>query len=582
MKMRWFAVGCVAVAVMQTAWAAERGWEVRGELDSLKPGAPEIVVLRLGDGRRVEIPLDALSESSQAAVRQEAAAMAADVIAESDAMTVPGPFGKAVRVNVPEAIKAVEADAIQCRTAADAADVYRLFLASERLIPEQKAAAEARLRDWTAQAEKGIVRLGDRWVSRDEAKAAADEAAKIVDHALDLMRLGNAELAEDELRKASRIDPESGRASFVTGLSYALVAKNPPKAVEHLLDASLRDRGNAAVLTDLAILEVLTRRYGGLAGHFRTALDHASDPIPVGDNVAWAVKLAGAAKVNPSLMRNKMPEKTVEELNLVYRTVTQELGLKPSETIVAPTYLGPRGFACTATTLADVAKEFAGSAASAATRRGLGFVVGPSHVVCPRMLLTAADGTRLPEVNIESPASRGRWMTATVIAAPEDGDVALLECQDLKAPPVTLAKAMPPVPEVSVIDRSGDSWLDCRIVTVPGKVVTPALQVQARGRFVHTAVVPRGIGGGPIVDSSGAVVGMVAATPRTDASGAVAGFGIPVERIRSILGDHAPADAAPSRDGGEVAGDRRTLDATVFIRATSARGGPAPPDTSRP
>lgn len=561
-----------------SACAAERGWELRGEFESLEPGPPEVVVLRLAGGGRVEVPLESLSESSRSAVLAAAAAVAPRGDGEPVAVTVRGPFGRAVRLQVAEIIKDVETDAIRCRTAAEAADVYRLYLAGERLAPERRRAAEARLKEWSALADQGVVRLGDRWVSPAEAGAAAAEAKNVVAHALELMRLGNGELAEDELRKAGRIDPESGRASFVMGLSYALVGKNPAKALEHFTEAVARQPGDAAAINDLAVLEVLTRRYAAIADHFRQAAENAADPAAVGENLAWAVKLAGAARTTPALARTKMPEKTVEELNAVYRLLTQERGLKPPENVAAPQYLGPAGGRCAAATAADVARHCAEAGNSpAVARRGLGFVIAPGRVVCPRHVVVA-DGVTCDEIEVEAPGERGRRVSATVIAAPDDGNVALLLCDELATAPLPLAERMPPLPEIAAIGPSGGSEFEVRPTAVRGRVVAPAAQDGGRGVFVHTAAVPRGAGGGPILDATGRVVGMVAAAPRAEASGNSAGFGIPVERIWSGIGKHLPKDVAPepAATADAAAAERQAVSGTVLVSARKARPAVAP------
>lgn len=571
-----FAFVIALVACVSSAAAAERAWELRGEFRRLKPGDPATVVVGLADGREIELPLEALSPASQAAVRAamaETAPAADGAAAEGDAVTVRGPFGRPVRVSVPEIIKDVEADAIHCRTAAAAADVYRLFLAGEAVAAERRKAAEARLREWSAMADDGLVRLGDRWVSPADASAAAAEADRVVDYALELLRIGNGDLAENELRKAARIDPESGRASFVMGLCYALVAKNPAKAAEQFGDVVSRQPGDAAAINDLAVVEVLARRYADVAGHFLQAAENAGDVAVVGDNVAWAVRLAGAAKVNPALSRAKMPEKTVEDLNSVYRLLTQQLKVKPADNVAEPQYLGPGGGRCSAASLADVSKHCAEAPKGwPTTRWSLGFVIAPGRIVCPRHVVVA-DGVAYDEIEVASPKDGGRWIPALVVAAPDDCAAALLMCDELAVEPLGFAEVMPPLPEIVAVGPSGGNRLDVRPVAARGKVVTPGLQVQALGRFTHTAVVARGLGGGPIVDAAGRVVGVVAATPRTDSSGNAAGFGIPMERIRAGLGQHLPKDLAPDAGTGSdlAAAERRAIAGTVLVSARRGR-----------
>jgi Flp pilus assembly protein TadD len=106
-------------------------------------------------------------------------------------------------------------------------------------------------------------------VPSEEARTAARDADKEVEHAIELMRLGNAELAEEALKKAGRVDPESGRAAFLIGLSYALLPRNAAKAYEHFADAARRDPADPAVLNNLAVTEILTRRYTARRGQRR-------------------------------------------------------------------------------------------------------------------------------------------------------------------------------------------------------------------------------------------------------------------------------------------------------------------------
>lgn len=578
----WFAVG----ACLSAAAHADQAWEIQGDFVALKSGGSEVVVLRGADGQAIEVPLACLSESSQAAVRRAAAAVSTSIVSSgTGGVVVRGPFGRMVTVPVPAAIKDVEADAIQCRGAADASDIYHLFLVGDRPTREQRAAAEKRLREWAAKADEGLVRLGDRWVPPAEAMAAAEEGDKVVDHALELMRLGNADLAEEELRKACRINPESGRASFIMGLSYALVPKNQLKAAEHFADVVHRDPENAAALADLAVLEVLTRRYGAVVPHFREALDHANDPLPIAENLAWVLKMAGAARANPALAKNRMPEKVVDELNALYRMVTQDLKLKPSDTIAAPRYLGPDGLPCSAASVADVARLFGGDVMNRGVRRrALGFVVAPERIVCPRELVMAPDGKTLEDITVMVPEAGGRHLTATVVAAPNNGDAVLLKCEGLSVDPLPLATTTPPLLDIAAVGGAGDSTVDTRIIAARGKVVARVLESESDSRFVHTAVVSRGLGGGPIVDAEGRVVGMVAATPRTDLSGNAAGFGLPVERIRAAIEEHLSDDAvADAGSGGDMATvERRALAGTVVVSAgqgqpTSGASAPGAP-----
>lgn len=574
--------GLALLIILWWAWSdgccADETWEFRGEFVRLTSDGTEVVVVRLGDGRTIELPLECLTESSRSAARR--AGVAARSIAPGEgsggAVAVPGPLGRPVRVSVPEGIKDVEADAIRCRTALDAADVYRLYLAGDAITAEQRSMAAERLREWITKSEKGLVRCGERWIPKAESEAIATEAGKVVEHAIELMRLGNAHLAEDELLKASRLDPGSGRPHFIMGLSYALIARNFTKAVEQFGEVVLREPDNAAALNNLAVLEILGRRYGSVAGHFGDALAWAADRQPIADNLCWAVRLAGAAESNPALAKNKIPEKALSGLNSLYRTLTQDLGLRPADSISNPVFVAADGRVCTATNLADIGRACDEAMGDASAGYSLGIVVGTHDVVCPKRVLVADDGAMHDVVSIESPASPGERWSAEVVAVPEAGDVALLRCGSLVMEPLPLATEMPGDAEVTVVDRDVDSWLRPRLAHFQGRVVVPAVQGSSDGGFVHTAVVPRGLGGGPVVDGTGRVIGMVKPTPRTDLSGNAAGMGVSVAAIRDALGKRL-ATAAPSRlpasAGAGSVGDR-ALKGTVVVRASRIVSAP--------
>ena len=569
---------CLALFVVLAASvpaAAEQIWEVRGELVAVESGTSEVAVLRLPDGRQLRVPLEALSEASRAAARRVGAKQAADA---ASASASPEPRDGAGAGTIAESIRDVEADALRCRTAAGAAAVYRLFLAAPDRPKEATAAATDRLRHWTALAEQGMVRLGGRQVSPEEARTAARDADKEVEHAIELMRLGNAELAEEALNKAGRVDPESGRAAFLIGLSYAQLPRNAAKAYEHFADAARRDPADPAVLNNLAVTGILTRRHAAAVDHLRAALASAGDPRPVADNVAWAMKLAAATKNDP---RNRMPAKTVNDLNELYRVVTQDMKLKPPETIAAPHLLGPDGTPCTAASLGELARVVAVGWPAPTTTRCLGFVIAPGRVVCPRQAVVLASGSVAGAVELEVAADRARRCSAKVVAAPEAAGVALLACATLDVAPLPLAEAWPSELGIEVIGGTVGSWLggECLVVrgtAVPSEAI--ADDSADRGLFLHTAVLPRGLGGGPIMDGAGRVLGMVAPTPATDASGNTGGFGVPLTAILRGLADHLPQDAGAQPSSDPPVAGSRGLAGTVVVSVAD----PPPREEAKP
>lgn len=551
----------------------EEVWEVRGEPVTIESAA-DVLVLRLADGRELRVPLAAMSAASQAAARR--AVDRSTAVGAAPAPTSADSTAAADRAAVPDAIKAVEADAVRCRTAAEAADVYRLFLAGGDRSADARSAATERLRHWSGLAEQGMVRIGGRFVPPEEARTAARAADEAIGHAIELMRLGNAELAEEELRKAGRSDPESGRAAFVTGLSYALVARQATKALEQFADAVRRDPDDAAALNNLAVTEFLARRHAAAVDHLRAAIAAAGDPQPVADNVAWAVKVSASAKTDPRL---RMPAKAVNDLNELYRDVTQGMKLKPSDSIAAPQLLGPDGKPCTASSLGELARVVSMGWPTASTTRCLGIVIAPGRVVCPRQAVVGTDGGVAAAVMLEVATDRARRYPAKVIAAPEAAGAALLECAALDLPPLRLAETWPADSVIEAVSGSVGAWLGGDFLVARGKASRPPAGAEDGVRFLHNAVLPRGLGGGPICDGEGRVLGMVAATPPTEASGNGGGFGLPMAEMLTAFAEHLPAGTGDQPAPEPVAGGGRGLAGTVVVSVTRSpvSAGATPP-----
>lgn len=156
----------------------------------------------------------------------------------------------------------------------------------------------------------------------DAQEADGNAAADLVAHAIDLLKLGNSQLAKQELQKASKADPSSDEADFVMATIYAVGARNYEKAVDHFAEAVSRDPANAAAVANLALCELHTKQYSSAVGHFRRALELKPDGQAIADNMARAIQAAGAG-------RARITEKVLADLNDLYRKSLVDLKLSP-------------------------------------------------------------------------------------------------------------------------------------------------------------------------------------------------------------------------------------------------------------
>jgi tetratricopeptide (TPR) repeat protein len=511
--------------------AAESAWELRGEVVAVANDAPRLVELRLPDGSLVRVPLAAFSEKSRSGILSAAAEAK--------------PPAKAVQEALGSPLAVVEEAVARCRTADEAVRALSLWLAGgEAGVSEADAAAA--LERWKQRAKRGDVRLGREWVSPDVAAAAARAGDDLLTEVATMVRLGNIKSLRDYLEKASRADPNSGRADFLLGLAQAFGVgqrADMDKALRQFAEVVAREPRNGAALNNLAVCEVAARRFDDAVAHFAAAADRLPESPGIAANVALVV--AGAND-----RRSKLSAKQTEAFSALYRRlVPGQPGQGPPPLQSGPTFLSPFGQPVAAQS--NFADLFIPPAGNVVERRGIGVVVAPKIVLVPAtvpfsggsLVVRMADGT-------------GGELPAEWIATSQDQGIALLRCEQLVAQPVSLAATVPSGGgELMAVQPATRSPAGSRSASKPGSVVALGVLPEV---FVHTAAVADDRVGCPLVDAGGRVIGFTAATPEITLPGSPRAFGTPIERIWPFLRDHLP-DLEPA----ESAESSRSWDAVA-------------------
>lgn len=550
--------GLVAL-VTASSFGDDRTWSLSGEFSAFSKQSDDVVVIRTAAGALVEVPLESLSDADRDVIARSASG-ALRAAEGADGVVIKGPGGKNVTLFVPPSLVAVETDAILCRTAADAAQVYRIFLANRSHSEEVRKAAEARLSDWTKLEADQKVRCGERWVAAQEYADARRKSEEMVKHARELLRLGQYRLSGEELRKASSLNPESGKADFFLGWVYSLGFDDYKRAVSHFAEVVAREPGNPWALNNLAICELFADKALSSVGHFRSALDILPEPQVVADNLGIALALAAQRKL-------KVPSKALADLSDLYRTAIQELQLQPL----------PEGAQLTLVFVSPYGKTWDGKGVGGQRRvdetseedarvigSGSGVVVAPGYVLTNKHVV--ADAT---QVAVMESGKKRRLLPAEVVAAVDDPDLALLRCEDLKAPAVSLAAALPRRgSDVMALGYPLGVRLGLTLKSTRGTVISDADPDLPLGGFLHSATVNGGNSGGPIVDQRGSLVGVVVAGTTRALAENTYGIGVPVEQILAFVRQHLPetkvvdGDAKPM-DWPDV--DSSVSPSTVYV-----------------
>jgi len=540
----------VATCGGAAAVAEDRAWEIRGEVVSVKAGPPEVVQLRLPDGRVVDIPLESFSEKSRAAVA------ATQRPATPSAPTVPAAGGSMpAGEGLPDTFAG---DLRNCRTAAEIADACRIFLAIEGQPESARKAAKLQYEQISERAARGEIRLDGEWVTPDKAVAARRAAEGHYQQAIEMLKLGNMKVADESLRQASRADPGGVKADMLTGFMNLVGPKTNLEAAQRAFaEAAARDPASGPAWNNVGVCEVQARRYQQAATAFETAAAHVADPQVVLENVGFVIRMADDR-------RNKISPKQLKDFTDLYSRLIASTGPRQQQPAQALTYLTSFGFPASAAGGWDLASVVAAPPWQPGERVGVGYAVAEGYVLVPGSIVEQADQVMLRAAAAGSPEWPG-----TVVGSAADGSVVLVQCDGLQAPALPVAENSAKRPAPIRLPGPDPSQGQVAAESVTGKVVISAAGKGGTARFVYEATeVPR-LAGLPIVDEKGRLIGLNARKPRLRVASEKLGLAVPVETVWPLLKKHIPS-LGPAAD--EPAGDENAAEASLAASAVTVTG----------
>lgn len=493
------------------------------------------VLLKKADGSIVPVALEKLSAADRLYVNQ----------LESS------PARPAAPAKIPREVASsdVEREAQKCTTAKAALLVYTLYLANPKVSAEERNRAQGRIAFWEEQAAKNYVRLGREWMTTEDAAQTRKRASELVDQAIRLVQQKQDGIAEKNLKDASRLDPESIEADFIFGLLCALIGHNHEMASDHFRECLKRDPNNISALNNLALAEVRLQQYASALNHWKAAVKIAPRTAEIAHNVGRFLKLAA---------ERKLPAKFSDTaaMNRLYANILAQGG--KSEMGGGWLYLLPYGSKWNGS---------ANAADSIITGGGSGFVVDPQYVLTNRHVVEDAGG-----LAIMVPQSEKREpLLATLVAVSNEADLALLRCDQLKAPPLKLQPRMPGH-GANVMLLGFPEMYDLGTTTKSTRGAIVALPDAATNQqCLYDAVTNPGHSGGPVCDNTGSVVAVHCASYNF---GGKLGAGIPAASAlallkQSIAGFSSPAPLSQSLEWPDV--DGAVSPSTVLVLRQETR-----------
>lgn len=199
-----------------------------------------------------------------------------------------------------ETLAALEAAANRCQSVDEAVRLYGEFRINRYFTRATREIYERKLAVWTQRADQRLVRMGQRWVTRDEAKRIAAVADTHLTRALDDIRSGHDAEARRSLIEASKKDPSGIRADFIHGLlNTPLGANHAKSALQFFQEALRRSPRNLPTINNLALVEVRLGQYDAALSHWERCLNLAPKCQEAVSNLNRFVSEARARKITP-------------------------------------------------------------------------------------------------------------------------------------------------------------------------------------------------------------------------------------------------------------------------------------------
>lgn len=461
-------------------------------------------------------------------------------------------------------VTAFEREAMKCRAATDALDLYREFVAGTLLTPRQKQTVLDRQKVWQTRVDKKLVRLGTEWVTLDSAKSTAKKADDFIEQAFAKIKTGDYKTAKVLLERAVKQDPSGVRADYYLGMLNTPNFWNyAPAAEKNFERAHKRDPENAAILNNLALSKLKMGRYSDALDLWGEALRFAPEAPEVVQNLGRFVKESTANRLNVTDSHVKRGKKMYE------RGVAEKKGPPASERtgwLYSPVTLSleerERSHAPKAADEAPKAGEAAEpkpKVARALFGFGTGFVVRPGYVLSNRHVAKGGSsyGVFQPTAVFQE-GEVAKEHEATVVALADELDLAIFRCEPLAAPAVTLNRQPPRrTSEVLVLGFPFGDALGASIKAVRGTVF--GFEDDAKRQIMmYEASTNPGNSGGPVCDNTGRVVAVHFAglnLAAIDKGAGKMGMGIPIEAalpfLTKTLPELAPADPKEKGDSSD-------------------------------
>lgn len=431
-----------------------------------------------------------------------------------------------VKETLPDRVAKLEEQAQKCKMAGECVSLYRIFLADSSIKVLERKFAEIKLAEWQKLADSDSVRVGKKWMSKDEEKALRTEADELVKQGLVLLQNGNPKQADELLTKASKIYPEHMSSVFLLALG-ALMNDNFVGAEKQFTEMLKRAPNNIAILNNLAVAEALNGKGDRSYKHLQQAADLDPNYGATLQNLGALVYTMENTKRSKKPMTVSAATKDKAAKTFAKLRTTSKAGYNPAM-LWAFDFKFKRAEA-------DSSQQEEQGETERVIGNGTGFVIAKNYVLTNRHVVEDADA-----LVIVDPADSKKLHKGTVVGVAKAFDLALVKCETLSAAPIPICQTTAARgTEVLALGFPVSNVVGSGLKSTRG-IVTGLPSKETDGMLVSDVQINPGNSGGPLCDSSGRVVGINTAV--TASSRFVKGYGlaIPVTEAFSFIKEHLP------------------------------------------
>lgn len=429
-------------------------------------------------------------------------------------------------------VKALESNAMKCQTADEALALYKFFMASPETTADEKQQAQQRYAYWDQAAVDQRVRVGPKWIAKAEADALRKEADNLVREAVEMLNVNDIAAATAKLEKASKVYPEHLESVFL--LAVNAFSKRDFKVAESKFNQCLtRAPNNLALLNNIAICEIQMKRYVQAVKHWERAANLDLENSNVAQNLGQFI-----SDVNLKRFASVEKSAVADATEIYQKMIAKDPGIRANTA---------RGYIVMKMLRTNPASEGTGEE-SRVVGNGTGFVIAERYVLTNRHVVEDADA-----LVIQDPGKPDALpLFAKVVAISKDLDIALLECRNLKAPPVPVNQT--PIgrgTEVIAFGFPMATIVGTGLKATRGIVTGLPSEVTDKMLVLDVHVNP-GNSGGPLCDRTGRVVGIVAAKTINTALAQSYGLAIPINDAVPFIKQHLRDYVSPKSDAKAV------------------------------